>query len=55
MTIDYDSHVTGEATGSMDLVLADDYGPIEDAGRGSGSHPGFSVTGSGDVNTRAAA
>ena len=55
MTIDYDSHLTGEATRSMDLVLADGYGPIEDAGRGTRSHPGFRAATPGDVNTPAAA
>ena len=40
VTIDYDSYVTDEAIGSMDLVLTDDYGQIEDARRNEGKFPG---------------
>ena len=40
VTIDYDSYVTDEAIRSMDLVLADDYGQIEDARRNEGKFPG---------------
>ena len=40
VTIDYDSYVTDEAIRSMDLVLTDDYGQIEDARRSEGKFPG---------------
>ena len=40
VTIDYDSYVTDEAIRSMDLVLTDDYGQIEDARRNEGKFPG---------------
>ena len=40
VTIDYDSYVTDEAIASMDLVLTDDYGQIEDARRNEGKFPG---------------
>ena len=40
VTIDYDSYVTDEAIGSMDLVLTDDYGQIKDARRNEGKFPG---------------
>ena len=40
VTIDYDSYVTDEAIRSMDLVLTDDYGQIEDARRNGGKFPG---------------
>ena len=41
VTIDYDSYVTDEAIRSMDLVLTDDYGQIEDARRNEGKFPGM--------------
>ena len=40
VTIDYDSYVTDEAIRSMDLVLTDDHGQIEDARRTEGKFPG---------------
>ena len=40
VTIDYDSYVTDEAIRSMDLVLTDEYGQIEDARRNEGKFPG---------------
>lgn len=42
VTIDYDSYVTDEAIASMDLVLTDDEGQIEDARRNEGKFPGVS-------------